>query len=352
MSQRTAGRTAAIIPLQKPGPPLLAGGFTRVANGLLEALAGGGFTARQYAVLLAIVRKTYGFNKQTDDIGLTQLARITGKSKANVSRTVGELVAMRVIVRRRGEYGHHLGVNAQCGEWALPGIPALKAVAGAASVAGMATPAVADLATPPVAGLATTKDKLSKDNPSKDSGPAATGRRGKAAGARGYGEAFEAFWACYPKRRNKAEAAEAFAAVAPGGELLRRMLAALEAQKRSAEWIEAGGRFIPYPASWLAKRRWEDELPPAVRAFGEREQAFVDAFNANIGEAALPVEEWSPRAAELIAAALTGAWDLAKWAGFWRFVRDECRFKGSVSFEWLMARDNFVRVRRGEFQGR
>ena len=34
-----------------------------------------------------------------------------------------------------------------------------------------------------------------------------------------------------------------------------------EAAINSPEWKKSGGEFIPYPASWLNARGWEDELP-------------------------------------------------------------------------------------------
>ena len=38
------------------------------------------------------------------------------------------------------------------------------------------------------------------------------------------------------------------------------MLAALEQQRQSHDWQKEGGRYIPYPATWLNQGRWEDEV--------------------------------------------------------------------------------------------
>ena len=35
---------------------------------------------------------------------------------------------------------------------------------------------------------------------------------------------------------------------------------AISAQKRSRQWTENNGQYIPNPATWLNQRRWEDEL--------------------------------------------------------------------------------------------
>ena len=66
---------------------------------------------------------------------------------------------------------------------------------------------------------------------------------------------FEAFWNAYPKQKAKTEAREAFAKVDVP---LQTLLDALEIQKKSHDWQKEGGQYIPYPAKWLNKRRWED----------------------------------------------------------------------------------------------
>lgn len=68
---------------------------------------------------------------------------------------------------------------------------------------------------------------------------------------------FEAFWNAYPKvkQKSKQEAREAFAKVDVP---LQTLLDALEIQKKSHDWTKEGGQYIPYPAKWLNKRRWED----------------------------------------------------------------------------------------------
>lgn len=83
---------------------------------------------------------------------------------------------------------------------------------------------------------------------------------------------FERFWKAYPKKKAKATARKAWAKLNPDMELCRTMSAALEKQKRSDDWLRDGGRYIPYPATWINQRRWEDELPDgAVRTQDDEE---------------------------------------------------------------------------------
>ena len=74
---------------------------------------------------------------------------------------------------------------------------------------------------------------------------------------------FDMFWKEYPKKRNKGDAEKSFKKVAPEEQLFTAMLAAIELAKKSEQWLKDGGQFIPYPATWLNKRGWEDEISTA-----------------------------------------------------------------------------------------
>lgn len=69
---------------------------------------------------------------------------------------------------------------------------------------------------------------------------------------------FDVFWQAYPKKRDKQRARSCFLKAAVHTDL-QTMLEALEQQKTSLQWTAEEGRFIPYPATWLRGRRWEDE---------------------------------------------------------------------------------------------
>ncbi len=73
-----------------------------------------------------------------------------------------------------------------------------------------------------------------------------------------YPEAFETFWAAYPKKTGKGAALKAWKNSKPP---LDACLSALAWQKRSEQWLKDSGQFIPNPATWLNQRRCEDEQP-------------------------------------------------------------------------------------------
>lgn len=77
---------------------------------------------------------------------------------------------------------------------------------------------------------------------------------------------FESFWLAYPKKKAKGDAQRAWSKLKPNADLTDSILKAIEAQKTSEDWTKENGKFIPYPATWLNSRRWEDESPEAVSA--------------------------------------------------------------------------------------
>lgn len=92
-------------------------GYTRIANELLDAILRFPFSKRELNIVLAVIRKTYGYNKKADDMTLTQLADLTSMDLANVSRAVASLSAQNVLLKRQGKYGYILGINKKYSTW-------------------------------------------------------------------------------------------------------------------------------------------------------------------------------------------------------------------------------------------
>ncbi|WP_428827683.1 helix-turn-helix domain-containing protein [Azonexus sp. IMCC34842] len=77
-------------------------------------------------------------------------------------------------------------------------------------------------------------------------------------------DGFATFWEHYPKKVAKPQALKGWKKIKPAGQVLADLMASLDKQKVSADWLKDGGQFIPHPASWLNGRRWEDETPQAA----------------------------------------------------------------------------------------
>jgi phage replication O-like protein O len=97
--------------------PQLEDGFTRIANELFEAILGFGFSGTEYAVVFAIIRKTYGYGKKEDDMSASQIGEMIGKHRNHVTVAINELVSKSVLTKRQGSYGMILGVNKDYQNW-------------------------------------------------------------------------------------------------------------------------------------------------------------------------------------------------------------------------------------------
>ncbi|EKN3530434.1 replication protein [Yersinia enterocolitica] len=93
-------------------------GYTRLATMILEELAGADFTKRQFKVLLAVIRLTYGWNKPRDRIANSQISGIAKLPVKRVSETRVQLIKMNVLTA----VGQMIGINKNVSEWALPQI--------------------------------------------------------------------------------------------------------------------------------------------------------------------------------------------------------------------------------------
>ena len=75
-----------------------------------------------------------------------------------------------------------------------------------------------------------------------------------------YTGSFLTFWGAYPRKKKKGDAFKAWKALRVNNGLLGTMIDAIKAQKKTLDWKKDGGQFIPYPATWLRARGWEDEI--------------------------------------------------------------------------------------------
>lgn len=65
---------------------------------------------------------------------------------------------------------------------------------------------------------------------------------------------FDKFWTKYPKKVAKPSAQKAFKRIKVTDSILADMLTAIDTMKTTTKQ-----EFIPYPATWLNQKRWEDE---------------------------------------------------------------------------------------------
>jgi len=97
--------------------PQIEKGYTRIANELLEAMYLMPRSDYEHRVFLLIIRFTYGYNKKSDWISLSQICHETGIAKPNASRTIKKLIQKNMIVKE----GRRSAVQKNYEAWMAPG---------------------------------------------------------------------------------------------------------------------------------------------------------------------------------------------------------------------------------------
>jgi hypothetical protein len=293
---------------------------------------------------MAVIRKTYGYNKKADEIGLSQLNLMTGIDKAHLSRTVRELEAAHVIHREAGTHGHKLSINKQHKQWRLlkeqPLLPNKQQLLDEQlGVAESATSGVAESANE---GLPNQQPQYT---PLKTTGK--TTPKDMSAGA--LAARFDQFYSAYPKKRNRARAEKAFAKLNPDDSLLQTMLEAVEVAKRCRDdWRKDGGQFIPYAEAWINAQGWQDE--PDQTEYTQSELHVIESYNAAMSD------EWARAVAEPFSA--IRASEIREFLEFQPGKPDmpqryfeHCAANLAVDercgFDWLIRKETYLRVREG-----
>lgn len=99
-------------------------GYTRIADQLLDALPLAGFSAREYRVLLVLIRLTYGFGKTEDRIGATQIAERSGIDRRNIGKIIVSLERRGVlrVVRHGTGRRQTISIVKDFDQWDVPSV--------------------------------------------------------------------------------------------------------------------------------------------------------------------------------------------------------------------------------------
>lgn len=72
-------------------------------------------------------------------------------------------------------------------------------------------------------------------------------------------EAFDIFWAAYPRKDDLAASVKAWNRLKPSRGVCRIMYDALKQHKRSRQWTKDSGQYIPTFATWLKGQKWRNQ---------------------------------------------------------------------------------------------
>ena len=100
--------------------PQLEDGYLKIANSIVEALAKYRMPGQEGQIIWAVFRRTYGFNKKSDNIAYSQLAEDTGIPRKKVSTLVKSLAKKKVLltVPNMGDRAPlNIGINKDFSQW-------------------------------------------------------------------------------------------------------------------------------------------------------------------------------------------------------------------------------------------
>lgn len=97
--------------------PQLENGYTKIANELLEALAKTYMSSYEHQIIHYIIRKTYGYNKKSDWISLSQIAKGTGIHLPHVCRTIKKLNQRQIVTQIGNQHYKHYALQKDHDQW-------------------------------------------------------------------------------------------------------------------------------------------------------------------------------------------------------------------------------------------
>lgn len=96
---------------------------------------------------------------------------------------------------------------------------------------------------------------------------------------------FDRFWNTYPKKRSKGDAEKAWKAIRPSELLAETIVLAVQQAKTSDDWRKENGKYIPYPATYLRAKGWEDshdiDIVPLETSDEENHRPYRSAYSEN-----------------------------------------------------------------------
>ena len=195
--------------------------FTQIPNRLLEEIARSKVFCEKTRIFCVICRKTYGWNKKSDRIALSQFEEMTGMKRPNICRTLKKLEEAGVIIKMDNKIKisiiHSDNENYPNGQHIL---------------------------SKPIPTKENTKETNTTHTLERDFSEE---------------ESFDFFWSSFPKKEGKLRAMEEWKKLLLTSATFSQIMRALEIQKKTSQWREESGRYIPKPENWLKDRRWEDE---------------------------------------------------------------------------------------------
>jgi phage replication O-like protein O len=235
----------------KGANPQAENGHIDIAHEIAEAFFNLQLSGNQWRLLWVILRQTYGWKKKVDKISLSFFERKTGLDRRNIAKLLKDMIKRNIIVKNDTTFITTYGFQKDYTKWKPVSKLILVSDRKELSSEGKNSSEDENHCQKSHSSKLTTKS-LSKITPTKENQKKIY-----------CPENFEPFYKAYPNKKARSAAEKAWAKLNPSPELIQTILNALENQKRSEDWQKEGGKYIPYPGTWINGRRWEDEVKEA-----------------------------------------------------------------------------------------
>lgn len=224
-------------------------GFTQINNDVLEALMKVKLNGTQSNILFAVIRYTMGFHREEHRLSITYLSKAVAKDKTQVNRELTGLIDRRIIsVIGFTEDGTRiLSINTKHEEWLDPMPNSLRNAKTHTGDNAKTHTGHMPISIQGANAKTHTKKESSLNKESKESVK------------ENIYSSFEQFYSIYPRKVSKETARKAWIKLAKDKSfnadlIINNTLNFAETCKE----LNQDTKFIPYPATYLNQRRYED----------------------------------------------------------------------------------------------
>ncbi len=240
-------------------------GYTAIANEIMEALIKYPIAATQMQCLLMILRKTYGYNKKTDAISLSQFEKFTNLDRRHIHRAVKELQKKNIIkvIKRSAKNGTKKTTEYRFNKVYTSWVFVPKMARGSAK---NGTNGSAKIGTDKRQYL-----KKEKNIPHLHEGKHyLTKKKKKLSGKRL--DTFELFWEIFNYKLDKASAADSWLEITLlTDNLVDKILKSAKHEANIRQEKIDKGQTPKYAQGWISARRWEDEFEDTGKKLSKEE---------------------------------------------------------------------------------
>ena len=246
--------------------PQIENGYTKIANEILEQVYKTNLSAYESRVLWFVIRKTYGWDKRTDRLSVSQIADGTDLDRGNAGKALRKLKSRNMILTE----GDQIGFQKDHEKWGCV----------STDTGGVSLQTPVSRSTSKGVSLQTPQHKEEKKEEIPPSSkahpvqlPSPPRKKKQSAPDSAQLAAFDVWYSSYPLHRGRTPARKAWLKLNPD-----EALTAAITKQTEAYSIEVDGRepkYILYPTTWLNARPWDDE-PAAGNGNGHEPPKVVE----------------------------------------------------------------------------